>query len=1270
MALFADKLKQTDMDRLTRRLLRIAAWTALAGGVVFSGVLLTAKYVLLPQLGEQRVLVEQSVGQAIGRTVRIGGLYADWRGLHPRLLLTEVSILGAGPETPLTLPRVDATVSWTSLIFFEPRLAEISLHAPKLTLRRDKAGVIYVAGIPVNQAEAASDLPDWLLRQRLILVSDAEVTWLDEKIDAPPLKLTRLNAALHNILGRHRLGLTALPPADVAHRLDLRADLRGGSVNRPEDWSGQLYSQVDEVDLSAWNRQTPWAQDTVQGGRGSLRFWVELKNGALKQVTGDSRLRDITLQFAKDLRILAFRNLDSRIVWQRTRKGGHAIHTENLRYTTATGEASSAAKLSLRLEPDAKGALKPSQAEAQGLRLEAVAALADAIPLPKSLHDLIQKLGPRGFIDFAEAEQLEGNRYRATARFQQVGINAYGKLPGFANLSGRLKTDQDGGEAQIDSTNLGLDYPGVFRNPLAFADLRARLKWQLPKAGGLDLTIESLKLVNDDLKGNAQGSIRLVPGQSPLLDLQAQLDHGEANAVWKYLPHAVVDNTQAWLKRGLISGYSDDTRLSLKGPIDKFPFDKGGGEFKVSVRMRNGVLDYAPGWPRIDNIQGSLVFHDKSMTLNAEPGARILGIPLGKVTAKIPDLHYSWDETLFITGTAAGPTQGFFEFIRSSPVFDHTGRFTEAMRAEGNGELALHLELPLRHIADTTVGGSYRFADNRLDPGLGLPVLDAVSGQIDFTDKSVSGQRIKTLVFKQPAELNIASEAGGRVRVDLAGRATAQALGEYLPASLARRLSGATNYRAQIGLKERKTSLRIESDLIGLASSLPPPFDKPAASAMPLLVSKTDPGETVQLRYGNLLTASLLPGDGGIKRATFRLGAGDTTLPAEGIALRGSLPFLDLDALRALLPTGSTAKGAVVNDINISFGELLVEQRRFHHLNIQAKPWAKGWQLKLNGQEIQGEASYQFAEGNAPARINGQFKKLHIPQAEDAPGRNAAASAESRPAIDIQAERFGLGDQDYGALTLKLNPLPQRWQVHDFSLASPDGQIAANGELSYTPRRLTALNVTAKVNNLGRLLGRLGHPDAMKRGEGEASGQFTWPGGLEHFQLGKFNGEMRLKLKNGQFTKIDPGAAKLLGILSLQSLPKRITLDFRDVFTEGFAFDEINGGVLIDRGNAYLKNLSMDGPTARVLMGGKIGLADETQSLRVTVTPKLEESLAVGAALIGGPIAGVGAYVASKVLKDPLGQATTFDYQVTGTWSEPVVVKLAKTATTKSEEKP
>ncbi len=1261
MALFRADLSPT-MTTLNRRLLRIAAWIAILGTIAFAGLVLTVKYALLPRLGEQRVFIEQSVSRAIGLPVAIGRLTADWRGWHPRLRLDDVRIAAPGQETPLTLPSVEAAVSWTSLVFFEPRLVELRLQAPKLTIRRDKTGVLYVAGIRIDEKQAGGAFPDWLLRQRLILVSDAEVTWLDDKIGAPPLKLAHLSAALHNLLGRHRFGLTALPPTDVAQRLDLRGDLRGGSVSQPEGWSGQLYSRVDAVDLAAWNRQTPWSQETVRGGHGQLRFWLTVKKGMPRQIVGDARLRDISLQFAQDLRILAFRDLDSRIVWQRLKNDRHDIHTEGLRYTTATGETSSAAKLGLQLQADANGQFKPTQAEAEGLRLEAVTALADAIPLPKNMHDLVEKLSPRGLVDFAQVQQVDGNRYAVTARFHDVGVNAYDKLPGINGLSGRIKTDQAGGEAEIDSRNFSFDDTSIFRNPLAFATVEGRLTWQLPKQGGLKLDIAKLKFANADLTGEAHGSIQTAPGRPAQADIQASLGRGEANAVWQYLPKAVSDDAYAWLKRSLVGGYASDVQFILKGSLDQFPFDQGGGEFKVGMRLNDGVLDYAPGWPKIDNIQGSLVFHDKAMTLIAQPGAHIHGIPLGEVSAIIPDLHYSYDEQLVIRGSASGPTQRFLDFMRNSPVFEHTGRFTEFMRAEGKGNLALGLDMPLRHIADTTVKGSYQFSANRIDPGASLPTLSNASGQIDFTENGVSAKQLHATLFDQPAELGIASEAAGRVRIDLRGRVNAQAISERLPSIVAQRIAGTTDYRAQLSIKDHKSTLRVESNLVGLTSTLPPPFDKKAAAAVPLLIAKSDGSEAINLRYSNLLSASVVPGGNGIKRAVFRLGGGETTLPAEGIALRGGLPTLDLDAWRTLLSTKDTGKGVAVNDVNVSFASLTFNNRPFHDINIQAKPIAKGWQLKLNGRDVQGEASYFPAANGSPARIAGQFKKLMIPERKDETGTTSEAADEPTQQIDIQAERFGLGAQDYGALTLHLTPKPQRWQIHEFALNSPDGQINLDGELSTSSQRASTLNLKAKANNLGKLLARLGHPDTIKRGEGEASGLIGWQGGTNQFQIARLSGNLAIKAKNGQFTKVDPGVGRLLGILSLQALPRRITLDFRDIFSEGFAFDEIEGNVTLDRGTAALKGMRMDGPSAKVLMSGQIGLADETQSLRVAVTPRLEDSLAVGAALIGGPAAGVGAYVASKLLKDPLGQATAFEYQVTGTWANPEVVRLTPTA--------
>jgi len=167
-----------------------------------------------------------------------------------------------------------------------------------------------------------------------------------------------------------------------------------------------------------------------------------------------------------------------------------------------------------------------------------------------------------------------------------------------------------------------------------------------------------------------------------------------------------------------------------------------------------------------------------------------------------------------------------------------------------------------------------------------------------------------------------------------------------------------------------------------------------------------------------------------------------------------------------------------------------------------------------------------------------------------------------------------------------------------------------------------------------------------------------WQGSPLSIDYPSLSGSFELKASNGQFSKINPGAGRLLGILSLQSLPRRITLDFRDVFSEGFAFDRIEGTVAVERGIMNTDNLELAGPAARVQISGSANIAAETQNLTVNVQPALSDSVSVGA-LIANPAVGVATYLAQKVLKDPLGQIFSFRYAVTGSWEDPLVAKLS-----------
>jgi len=206
-----------------------------------------------------------------------------------------------------------------------------------------------------------------------------------------------------------------------------------------------------------------------------------------------------------------------------------------------------------------------------------------------------------------------------------------------------------------------------------------------------------------------------------------------------------------------------------------------------------------------------------------------------------------------------------------------------------------------------------------------------------------------------------------------------------------------------------------------------------------------------------------------------------------------------------------------------------------------------------------------------------------------------------------------------------------------------------------------------EAQDLGKLLARLGYPEMVKRGTAKLDGQLSWAGSPHELDLASLGGTLTLEAKSGQFLKVEPGAGKLLGLLSLQSLPRRLTLDFRDIFSEGFAFDSISGIAHIDHGVARTDDFKLEGPAAKVRMQGETDLARETQNLKVKVAPQLGEGVSVAGAFLGGPVVGLATLVVQKLLKDPIDQIAAYEYSITGTWDNPNVVKIGERVLT---EKP
>jgi uncharacterized protein YhdP len=354
-------------------------------------------------------------------------------------------------------------------------------------------------------------------------------------------------------------------------------------------------------------------------------------------------------------------------------------------------------------------------------------------------------------------------------------------------------------------------------------------------------------------------------------------------------------------------------------------------------------------------------------------------------------------------------------------------------------------------------------------------------------------------------------------------------------------------------------------------------------------------------------------------------------------------------------------------------GELTIGERRLADVVLGATHLANTWQANLHSRHASGYVTWAESGGGqgggqSVGKVTARLASLVIPESSEAEVKhllesNRGASA-TIPSLDIVAEQFQLADKRLGRLELQANNVQalagREWRINRLSLDNPDGQLKANGRWLYKDGRSnTSLNFILDIDDAGKLLDRLGFPETLRRGKGKMSGDISWSGLPYDLDIPSLSGQIEMNVESGQFLKQDPGAAKLLGVLSLQALPRLLKLDFHDVFSEGLAFDGISANALIQRGVLRTDNLKMHGVAATILMDGSADIAHETTNLRVVVIP--EFNLGTGPLVYGlavNPIVGIGSYLAQLFLRAPVMKALTYQMQIAGPWRSPTITKI------------
>ena len=1271
-------------------------WRALVWGfwLIYFGfvvLVLALRYSVLPQIEDYRPRIERLVSQALGQSISIGRIEASWEGINPDLTLLDVRVADGEGRPALAFSRIEAVLSWWSLPSAQLKLRLLRIDQPTLNLRRAGDGSIFIAGIPLSSRQSDSDVSDWILAQRRIRIRGATLVWQDELRKAPELVLEDLDLALDNDGNRHRFGLTARPPEALASPIDVRGDFRGSDIEAMESWSGQAFAQIGYADLAIWRQWIDYPVALPQG-RGALRAWLSFAQGGLRELTADVALQDVSLRLAEELPELELEQLSGRLA-ARFPATGFELTGRKIELATRKDQDAGAIRLEptdfhVDWRPAAAGQSAAGSASASRLDVGALARLAGYLPFDARSRQLLTDYAPQGRVSTLAAKwNGDGERieaYTLKAAFDRLALKAQGSVPGFSGVSGTLDASEAGGAVTLASKDSTIDLPSVFPEPRTALDtLAAQVKWKLAKSG-LEVDLSHVEFAGPEAAGSAQGVYRSSSDGPGFVDLSAALTRADARAVWRYMPHAVGKGARLWLRDSLLAGNASEAKLILKGDLADFPFvDKRKGQFLVTVKARDAVIDYATGWPRIEAITGDLRFEGNGMVVDAHRGT-ILGAQLSHTRAEIPDFDAPIS-TLIVKGQAQGPTSEFLKFVDQSPVAERIDHFTDDMRASGMGHLDIALTIPLDEakLGSSKIDGTYRLINNEVTVDAALPPIKQVNGTVQFSGSDLKVPEINGTLFGGPLKIKGGLQKDGKVLITANGSLSVAQLRKLSDSPLLENISGATSYRGEVHINKRNADLVIDSTLVGLASTLPEPFAKSAGDTLALHFEKrllpvasvakgdasanADPVVRDQLSatLGSVLSMQLIrrkQRDGFVSERG-AIGVGRVQpMPASGIALGVSAKRLDLDLWRRVLASANVGESSAsaspaVNSFSIKTDDLQLLGRHFNAVDLTASLAPALWTIRLASRQASGDLAWDNAGGG---KLTARFKQITLDPVPEASTVVAREAVEKLPALDVVADEFSLGARRFGRLELQARNEGGLWHLSKIQMGNSFGNLSGSGQWQLAGgRNRTQLDFKVDSSDVGKLLDRLGYPGAVRAGTAQLAGKIGWNGSPADLDFESLSGEMNLEANKGQFVKLDPGAAgKLLGLISLQGLPRRISLDFKDVFSDGLAFDSINSKLSVKSGVMRTDRLQIDGPSARVVMRGEVDLKNETQRLSVNVQPELGGTAAIGIALIN-PIAGVATLLAHKVLQNPLNQMFGFDYLVTGSWDDPKVEKVS-----------
>jgi hypothetical protein len=772
---------------------------------------------------------------------------------------------------------------------------------------------------------------------------------------------------------------------------------------------------------------------------------------------------------------------------------------------------------------------------------------------------------------------------------------------------------------------------------------------------------------------------------SEFINSQFKLHMPSMAKLKEYLPYSLMtDRLKVWLTEGLQGGENIVINGQMKGRINDFPFDNGQGIFKLNASVANAKLNFNSKWPMLTNFDADIEFTPYNLKILVDKVDVKPGISAKNVVVNIQELHQT-DIALTVSGKVDAPLNRVAEYLTESPIANKIGMqafFKDGSKFSGNTTVVLDkVWVPISGYdkASETVAGSVQFKGSNIKL-IDKLELQKVKGKLSFTEKSVTAKKLTFETLKGSGVASVKTNPKSK-------RVLVSARGDLL-ANRNDWFANPIPWHAQVSVPFKSSQTK------GISVAAVVDLDK-GGSLLPAPLGKTDL-KSKKLKFdttinNNLIESSIvLPG-----------------LLQSELLWKSTKKGYELKAIKSYLgdyvknpfsqkSTDSFVKGSI-KELNLDKWIPLIEKMGFSkegESTVQALTWQKSlvsikntiyfsrsyqdidisWQankaspLKFNLLSSDIDGSIEFSEDNKVyvdvQRLNfftNESDEEPLQQVNNKSKTNCDVISENNsllPEIVFTGKNINIDRRAINYISFKVIDNDKSLNIKEISGSFGNGAGKLNGAYWHDKsKRHSVIQVTLTSSNVSAVTEFLKLNKGFSGKSASVNLDLNWHGGLKCFSTKKAKGNIDFIIKEGSVEGVEPGFARLIGLLSVESLVRRLQLDLKDVTNKGMVYDEIIGQANLNNGKLSLNKLDIKAPSAIGSIFGNVDILNQTFDLEAEITPKIGATVPTIAALAGAanPLTALAVYTLMKVIPGINENLVTYKYKITGPWDAPII---------------